>query len=116
MGDTTEALKTGILDMLKEKGDGLSFVNLSTLPGFTGNLGMERGNKNIFFWFHCSKEAVAAIGNLIEEKQIKLSTTSHLTYHADGSIPQYPIGDLDKTYKTPHWCPVQIAKGLKFGR
>lgn len=116
MGDTVESLKTVILSMLKQKGDGLSFVNLSTIPGFEGNLGMERGNKNVFFWFRCSAEAVAAVGALIDEKQIKLSAILPLTYHADGCVPQYPIGDLNGIYKKPHWCPVRIAKGEAFGR
>jgi hypothetical protein len=115
MEQKTESLKNGIIGMLKEKGNGLTFVNLSTLPGFPGVLGAELNNQKVFFWFRCSSEAIAAISELIAEKQIKLSTTSTLAYHADGCIPVYPIGDLDRAYKTPHWCPMQIVKGENFG-
>jgi len=111
---SVQTLKTAILELLKEKGDGRSFAELSGLPGFKGQLGLEFGNSNVFAWFHCSPEAVAAIKELLDEKKIILREALPVLYHVDGSIPARPVGDPDRTYKKAHWWPAQIIKGKAF--
>jgi len=106
-----QTIKTGITNMLKERGNGLTFVDISSLSGFTGEASIEVENKNIHLWFHCSTDAVEAIKQLLNEKLIEIQPTSHLTYVVDGQIPRYPVAKQDRPYKTPRWMPAQIVKG-----
>lgn len=113
--DTIQTIKTGIVAMLQEKGNGLSFVNLSAIPGFAGDTAIELGSKNIFFWFHCSAEAVEAIAQLVDERVIEILSTSPLTYHADGQLPPYQLAtSWKRSYVSPRWAPAQIVKGKAF--
>lgn len=111
---TCNELKSNIVDLLRAKGDGVSFANLAELPGFSGDAGMEVENKNIFIWFHCSEQAIQAVKELLNEKKIELHSTSHLTYIVDGSIPRYPVAKSDRAYKTPRWQPMALKKGKAF--
>lgn len=112
--DTTQNIKIGILEMLRSKGNGLSFVQLSTIDGFNGDASIEVENKNIHLWFHCSINAVDALSQLLNERQIEIHPTSHLTYVVDGQIPRYPVARQDRIYKSPRWMPSQIIKGQAF--
>jgi hypothetical protein len=111
---TCSELKTEITNLLRTKGNGVSFANLAEIPGFSGDAAMEVDNNNIFIWFHCSEQAIQAIKELLNEKQIELHSTSHLTYHIDGSIPRYPIAKSDRVYKSPRWQPMALKKGKTF--
>ena len=77
---------------------------------------MQIGNRNVFLWFHCSPEAISAISELLQEKLIEFEDTLPLLYHADGSIPRYPVGKRSGRYKTAHWWPAGIIRGAKFVR
>ena len=107
-------LKTEIINLLAARGDGVSFANLSEIPGFSGNTGMEVENKNIFIWFTCTEEAIQAIKELLNEKQIELHSTSHMTYIIDGCVPGYPVAKSDRHYNTPRWQPMALKKGKLF--
>lgn len=113
---TCDELKKAITSMLRTNGDGVSFANLSTIPGFSGQAGMEIEDKNIFIWFSCSEEAIQAIRDLLNEKQIELHSTTHLTYIVDGCVPRYPVAKSDRAYKTPRWQPMALKKGKLFMR
>lgn len=112
--ETISQIKDGVIDLLKTKGNGISFVELSRLDGFTGEASMEIEDKNIHLWFHCSLHAVEALKQLLNEQLIEIHSTSHLTYLADGQVPRYPVARQDRAYKTPRWMPAQIVKGAAF--
>jgi len=107
-------MKNAILQKLKTKGDGVSFVDLSEIEGFKGDLWYGDTDKNIYLWFSCSQEAVDAIKSLIDKGRIELKETSPFVYHADGLIPKFPIAKQLRPYKNARWCPVAFYKGHKF--
>ncbi|MDD3293248.1 MAG: hypothetical protein A4E69_01047 [Syntrophus sp. PtaB.Bin138] len=111
-----KSIKSAVIKMLNDKGDGLTFVNLSEIPGFTGDASMEIENKNIHCWFHCSLDGINALKELLDEKRIEITSTSHLSYVIDGQIPRYPIARQNRFYNEPRWFPSQIVKGKKFSR
>lgn len=89
-------MKTKILNLLKEKGSGRSFVELSEIDGFTGNNNFEIEDKNIILWQNISPEAINAINELIEEK--KNRNGFHLTFR---------LSRRRKDTHTPHREAVQ---------
>ena len=107
-------MKTEIIELVEKKGDGISFVELSELEGFNGEFSFGEVDKNIFYWFGISSEAIDAINELREEEKIKLVPTSPLVYFVDGQVPTFPIAKQDKKYKDPRWQPCAINKGHKF--
>ncbi len=108
-------IKTSILQMLATKGDGRTFAEFESIPGFSGNIGLETSTENLFLWFSCSPEAVQVVCELLQEQMITIKTTSVLTYQADGLLPRYKTGSEGAGYKKPRWLPVAIYKGPKFG-
>lgn len=107
-------MKTKILNLLKEKGSGRSFVELSEIDGFTGNNNFEIEDKNIILWQNISPEAINAINELIEEKKMEMVSTSPFVYHADGKILTLPIAKQSRRYKKLRWLPTAFNKGPKF--
>lgn len=107
-------MKTKILEILEKRGNGCSFVELSEIDGFKGDLWFGEGDKNIIYWFNISSEAIGAINDLRKEKRIELVSTSPLVYHIDGQVPTFPIAKQDRKYKKPRWQPCAINKGQKF--
>ena len=107
-------MKTKILNLLKEKGSGRSFVELSKIDGFTGNNNFEIEDKKIILWQNISSEAINAITELIEEKKIEMVSTSTLVYHADGKILTFPIAKQFRRYQKLRWFPAAFNKGPKF--
>ena len=107
-------MKNKIIDLLRKKGSGRSFVELSEIAGFKGDLWFGEGDKNIIYWFEMSSEAINAINELRKEDKIILVSTSPLVYHADGSVPTFPLAKQDRKYKSPRWQPCAINKGPKF--
>jgi hypothetical protein len=107
-------MKSKILSVLKEKGGGVSFVELSEIEGFTGELVMGIKEKNIIFWHNVSKEAIHAINELIKEEKLEMVTTQPIVYHVDGEVPRLPIAKQDRKYNSLRWQPVAFNKGVNF--
>lgn len=104
-------MKDAILKTLKKLGDGVSFVDLSKIDGFAGGLSYGFPEKNIYFWFSCSQDAIDALNELMEEKKIDWQDTHPLTYYVDGVIPPAPVFKSYRAYKKPRWAPVVFCKG-----
>lgn len=109
-----DQIKQDIIKMLSERGDGVTFANLSDIPGFSGSTGMENGDLNIFIWFSCSEAGIFAVKELLNERKIELHPTKPLTYAVDGMVPIYPVATSDRRYKTPLWAPMALKRGKLF--
>jgi hypothetical protein len=109
-----DRLKKAIVSMLEEKGDGLSFVDLSSIEGFCGDMELMIGDKNIVLWSKISQQAITALSELSADKIIDIVGTSVLVYHADGLLLTYPIAKENRRYKQTRWAPSVINKGSGF--
>lgn len=107
-------MKETILNLLRQKGDGVSFVELSRIDGFNGKTEYGYPEKNIFLWFHCSETAITALTELNDAKQIEFRPTDKLVYFVDGGIPKAPIAKSVRTYSKPHWLPSTLYRGQCF--
>lgn len=111
-----KTIKDAIIAMLKEKGSGRSFIELSEIKGFAGDQEMVVGDKNIVIWVDMSSDAISALNQMRDDKFIDIVATSELTYHADGVLLHYPIAIENKKYKESRWRPSAINKGINFSR
>ena len=97
-------MKKSIYDLVKR--GSVSFVELSKIDGFKGNLSMELDDKNIILWDGISKEFLHSLEELMKEKRIYLKSTTILVYMADGAMLRLPIANSLRKYKNPRWLPV----------
>lgn len=111
---STKGIKTAIVSMLSEIGEGLTFVNLSKIKGFEGEDKLVLGDKNIFLWVGVSKNAITALDQLAADDIIDIVGTSELVYIADGGGLEYPLAKSIRKYKSPRWLPSVINKGRMF--
>jgi hypothetical protein len=111
---SAEDIKAEIISMLTDVGEGLSFVNLSEIEGFKGDLELEIEDKNIILWSGVSQDAITGLNQLMTDGIIDIVGTSELTYIADGTLLAYPIAKSNRQYKTPRWLPSVINKGRMF--
>lgn len=109
-----DQIKQDIINLLADRGDGVSFANLADIPGFSGQTGMEMGDLNIFIWFSCSEAGILAVKELLNERKIELHPTQPLTYAVDGCVPRYPVATSERAYKTPRWAPMALKRGKLF--
>ena len=117
-------LTVAIVEVFKKLGNGVSYVDLSKIDGFTGDMWHGSEEYNQFFWFSCSDEAIKALQSLLNSQTITIrplkgrsDSVDHLLisiFH--GKQPKFPItsGSPNKKYKEPHWIPVVFDKGPKF--
>jgi len=101
-------LKEKIAEMVVSLG-GVSFVELSGIPGFGGDREMCIESKNIVLWCGVSREACEAIEELKAEGVIEARPTSRLVYMLDGRVPALPLAKQNRAYKSPHWCPITFS-------
>lgn len=105
-------MKTKILDYVREKGGGVSMVELSRdIPGFNGNRAMFSGEgTNIVVWNGISQEAIDALAELVQDNQIEVKATQPFVYLIDGGGLDLPLAKrTNHHYKKPHWLPVAIS-------
>lgn len=108
-------MKESILEYVKEKSGGVSFVELANnIPGFSGDYSIGVG-KNIWYWFFMSEEAADALRELIDEGGIHLALSDILVYMVDGGIPNVPIAKRLREYKKPRWLPTVVNLGVRSG-
>jgi hypothetical protein len=102
------AMKDDVYELVTQR-DWVSFAELSKhVHNFRGHWSFEP-LPNISFWPTMSKEAVAAVNDLLQEKRIILAPTVPLTYWIDGHVPNLPVAKLPNSkrgYKKLHWLPV----------
>jgi len=108
-------LESAIIALLREKGGGVTFVELARLPGFEGTteVSTEPGS-NCYLWLSCSPEAVATMCRLMDTGVIEMRTTQPIVYYADGRVPSLPVADRPRRYKSPHWLPAAFSRGPQF--
>lgn len=103
-------MKNIIMRKLNEVGNGISFANLSRIDGFNGDLMYGIPEKNVYYWFSCSPEAIDALEELIAEGVIELKPTDKFVYFADGIVPHYPIARQNRHYVSDRWLPVVLNR------
>ncbi len=102
-------LKADIITTIKEKGGGVSMVELeNSIPEFSGDYLFGNADMNIWWWFRCSIDACDALAELVREEKITAKPTDVLVYLIDGAVPQVPIAKQIKPYKKERWIPVVL--------
>ena len=104
-------MKNKILNKFKELGNGISFADLSHIEGFEGDFMYGFPDKNVYFWFSCSEEAIDALEELISEGTIVLKPTVELVYLVDGIMPRNKkIAKRIRPYVDKRWLPVVLNR------
>ena len=104
-------MKDRILNKFKELGNGISFADLSRIEGFAGDFMYGYPDKNIYFWFSCSEEAIDAIEELISEGKIVLKPTVPFVYFIDGIMPKNKkVARKMRPYVDERWLPVVLNR------
>jgi hypothetical protein len=101
-------IKSAILQKLEEHGGGVSFAELSGIKGFGGDIWYGFPEKNIYYWFSCSRNAVDALDELLREGKMELRGTTRLVYFAGNIRPKYPIAKQKRRYTTTRWLPALL--------
>ena len=102
---TVQEAASKIEVLIRERGGGVSFVELSSLLGeeAEGDNWFGNGDYNIWWWFGMSDLFVEALVSL--RPVIEPTATTFLVYAADGAIPRMPLAKRATRYKKPHWLP-----------
>ncbi len=101
-------LEDRILDMVKRLG-GVSFAELERIDGFRGEHALVIEPWNVLLWDGLSTEAIDAITQLREQKQIVPNPCSVLVYMVDGKVPSLPVAKRRVRYKKLHWLPTTFS-------
>ena len=99
-------MKKQILGLIQINGGGVSFVELSRLDGFKGDLSWCI-KENIVFWDGMSEEFIISMQELLRSKEIIIRSSVALVYAYDGQVLNLPIAkDVKRSYKKPRWLPI----------
>lgn len=102
--------KIDIPDLIKWRGNGLTFVELlQYLPYLNGEFAYINRDSNIVFWVGVSEECISALIELTDLGAIYPSSTLPLTYLIDGRVPNFPVAKSNRKYKKPHWAPITFS-------
>ncbi len=64
-------------------------------------------DKNIYFWFNLSREAITTIEGLVKDKIIEIAPSNLMNYMYGGAVPHVPIAkQLGRAYKDKRWYPI----------
>lgn len=107
------SLEAAIVEMLRSKGDGVSMVELSRIPEFTGDMVLF-GEPGCVIWTRCTQEAITALRRLMDSQQVLIRQTQPLVYLVDGGTIDLPLAKRLRPYKHPHWLPVALSRGPRF--
>ena len=100
-------LEESILEFVKQRGGGVTFAELSALPGFAGEKEMVNEEYNHVLWSGISDEFIDALKAL--RTKLSIRPTSYLTYLADGKLLSLPLVKRPVKYKKPRWLPVTFS-------
>src|SRR5262245_65092617 len=104
---TTEQMADAIVEAVRVRGYGVSFVELQDAIGdeSRGDLAWEIV-PNVVIWSGMSEQFLDALK--LTRHRIEPTPTSRLVYLCDGAVLPYPLAKQlsKKGYKKPHWCPV----------
>jgi hypothetical protein len=100
-------MKTAILEFIRKRPT-TTFANLDReIPGFAGDQAMfQPAFPNVILWPAVSGEAIQALNELLQEREIVMQPASQLSYFIDGKRPALPIAKGLKPYKSERWLPV----------
>jgi hypothetical protein len=109
-----EKMKAMILNLLKERSEGISFAQIENMfddndIDYNGDhiIGSSK-YKKIYYWLNMSDDFSSAIIELRKEDNIEFSECNVIIYLADGKIIKYPLARKAIQYEEPHWLPVII--------
>lgn len=67
-------------------------------------------NPNVHLWFGMSDQFLEVFSGLMGSGRIEIEPTTHLTYYADGTIPDLPpVRNAQTKYKTERWHPALLS-------
>lgn len=106
-------MKSAILKYIAEN-PGTLFSELErNIEGFKGETNLCSGGiPNVVLWMSISREAAAAVGELVQNDEVVLQPAEKLDYAIDADrLPQLPIAERPPVggYKEPHWLPVKLS-------
>jgi hypothetical protein len=99
-----------VLDFIKQRGDNVTFAELSRMEGAQGEYLLEFA-ENVVIWTGLSQDMVESLVALRASDRVHYAPTSMLTYVIDGGVMQLPLVKRAQAYKKPHWLPVVVKLG-----
>jgi hypothetical protein len=93
-------LKRGIIDMLEIDPEGVSFLDLADLKGFSGDISMDvlynlANYRKVSVWTECSELAVQCLEDLVREMVIEIvpveDTMEIICLYMNDRLPNLPI-------------------------
>ena len=110
------SIKESILDFVRSAG-GRSCIELcDQVEGFRGDYDWIIGT-NTIIWSGVSEDAIKAMNELLNEKEVVGSGASLLVYLVDGGMLKLPLAKSLKTkYKKPHWIPLTFSTYAQIGK
>lgn len=107
---TTGNPTTDIPELIKSRGDGLTFVELlQHIPYLKGDCVYGMRDNNIVYWSGVSEQCIRTLASLVDSGKIRISSTMPLTYFIDGAVPNLPVAKSNRKYKRPHWAPITFS-------
>lgn len=107
-------MKKLIIEKIEELGSNVSFVDLRTIEGFSGDQDYWNLSHNWVFWQGVSHEFIQAIHELVRDGVIDVEMVSPMTYMIDGCSLKLPLVKKAIKYKSPRWLPLVLNKGANF--
>lgn len=109
INQTYELTERNLYTFIKERGDGVTFVELKkAFPEAAGDqtwLGPEQLGETLYY-NNLSETFIKTLGGMLNI-HVRMTPTILLTYLIDGGpIPAYPVVKTARKYKKPHWIPV----------
>ncbi len=102
-------LKKNIVEMIDGRKRTVTFVQLSEIEGFVGNIAIGIPGMNVIIWEGISQTAHTCIHELLQEKKILARETAPIIYLSDGYILRYKRAlRLDIPYKSRRWMPISF--------
>lgn len=104
---TVEEMSQRIVDVVRNIGGGVSFVEIVDAIGgeAEGDLQLGWEDLNVVLWSGVSETFINALS--LAKQHIYPHASDFMVYMMDGAVPDMPVAkQLKKPYKEPHWLPV----------
>lgn len=113
MEEQFETIKQSIIAKVLNE-DHVSFIEVERI--FEEHCFAYQGDKvihhskypHVLFWGGWNKQAIDILAIILEENKICLQPSNYLNYLIDGDMPEIPVANIAKDYKTDHWMPMLL--------
>jgi hypothetical protein len=106
---TTREMADKIVSLVRERGSGVSFVEITKSLGDAAEGDMEYGmiDRNIIWWSGVNEQFVDAMNLAMSD--IEPYPCSVLVYLIDGRMLKMPLVKSNRSYKKSHWLPITFS-------